>query len=167
MRLLSLMDKTFTHATTIFISWALVTLTSGSLIPTASGDDFHFPAEEHAEARAAYGVLNINVINAIDATNSTSGSLTLSVRDGAEITLTTPGDSVDGWTLRSFIVRKGRAMAILERDWNRWGLILYLELAPTTAPLGSCFCVKAHLQRSVGCFVVRKGVGIVSQDSLP
>ena len=52
---------------------------------------------------------------------------------------------------------------MLERDWDRWGALLFLQLKDTLG-LGHCGFVRSGKQAGgVGCFFARKGLGALSK----
>ena len=121
--------------------------------PVPPIDDWHFPFEEAAEL----GSVPQLHIHQIQATGNASGTLLLAEGSAPAQQLSIGESTASGWQLRAFIVGSaavaGSPVAVLERDWPRWGALLFLQQG--AASLGSCSLVAA----SGGCFLVRKGVG--------
>ena len=108
--------------------------------PVPNVDDFHFPHEEAAEMAAA---ARLTVVK-IHAVNNHTGELEFIEGGGrggsdssdgsssnAVVVLDSLGQqSPGGWVLRSFIVGGAGtlAVAVIEKDWARWGAIMYLSI---------------------------------------
>lgn len=133
-------------------------------------DDFHFPAEEAAELAAA---AKLTVVG-MRVSGNNSGIVQVRVGNAdPPVSLTRIGQRTDStaaaWTLRALLAsfegqRAGASMAVLERDWERWGVVLYLwNSTADPPPRQTCRDLVADPTNTTGCFLVRKGVGETSK----
>ena len=86
---------------------ALVAVSSSSVVPAV--EDFHYPAEEHAELEAVSSI-GLTVV-ALSIHSNSTGVLTLSTANGTSATAHAAGEWVFGWRLRGFLSADGRAAA--------------------------------------------------------
>ena len=124
-------------------------------------EDWHYPAEEPAELAAEWA-RGLEVIS-LSVRSNRSGTLAVRLAaegpGGASASASVPGDVVFGWTLRGFLASgAGAPSAVLERDWDRWGHVLFLSATGRLVdPAGSV----------VGGSGFRKGVGSVAATRRP
>ena len=162
--------------------------------PVPQVADWHYPNEESAE-RAAMKPISILSVNA---TANISGSILMQEEKNGPSTpssaaapqrLAVGESSSSGWTLRSFIVSSAPTdghglllppIAVLERDWGRWGLVVYVQqqrveqqedrMLPISLLEGrSCpgIITANGGQLPTACFAVRKGAGDTSALERP
>ena len=137
--------------------------------PVPHVDDWHFPSEEAAELAAAPQLK----LYQLEAKGNESGTVLLAEGDAPARRLAIGESTASGWQLRSFIVGSAAAaplpIAVLERDWQRWGALLFVQEqaagavgtgqpSPLNRQLGRCSLVATPSR----CFVARKGVGLAS-----
>lgn len=88
-------------------------------------DDFHYPSEEHTEARAA----------ATPALTAVGGDQATMTYKGKQY-FAKLGDSVGEWRVVGLSGAATRApFAVVEREWSRWGRITFLYTDGTNMPL--------------------------------
>ena len=125
--------------------------------PFPQKEDWHYPSEENTDAEGAlvYGD-GLPRISMLVATSNTSGTLTLVRQNGSTAALKRPGDTAFGWTLRCFLVHfdatEGHVRAVVERDFARWGALVYYSIAANT--------IKPPI-------IMRKGLGELSAMKRP
>jgi len=85
-------------------------------------DDFHYPVEETAEAKAASTPVLVAIANGV-------ASL---LYKGAPVHAKV-GDDVGDWRLVG--LRQAPAFAVVEREWARWGMLVILRTDGSSIPL--------------------------------
>jgi hypothetical protein len=122
-------------------------------------DDFHFPSEEPDELVSAL-TIRVGSINVRSQTVSISHA---GEHDNSPVTLAV-GETALTWTLRSVFAPTGQSpTAILERNWARWGALIYLqEIGATPSDWAPCSVAPSN-----ACVFLRKGLGEVSEIKRP
>jgi hypothetical protein len=122
-------------------------------------DDFHFPSEEPDELVSAL-TIRVGSINVSSQTVLISHA---GEQEKSPVSLTV-GETALSWTLRSVLAPTGQSpTAVLERNWARWGALIYLQDIDT-APSNWAPCSVAP---SNACVFLRKGLGEVSEIKRP
>jgi hypothetical protein len=146
---------------------------SASATDDEAANDWHFPREEPGEMSSAQPIW-------ISELDSHSGTVSISLAAAAAPGGAPPrthrlalGETAFNWTLRSVIPPASSAgtsgapetaIAVLERNWARWGALLYLQEAGAG---GSSAWQPCRLAPRNPCLYLRKGVGRVDQIKRP
>lgn len=132
------------------------------MVPEAtveSQDDFHYPSEENREQSTA----NIPLALAVNLTGDT-WSAKLENLHTHEVQGVELGEvAFVNWTFVSVIQVKSSPVVVLQRNWRRWGAIVYLQVGPDHQAVDS----GVSAQRGDVLAFLRKSVGHVASIDQP
>lgn len=99
-------------------------------------DDYHYPSSEAAELAAVLEAMPVLERTGVSATTTSSTAYFIIPSTGHRFELTVGKGSAYGWSLAAVMVKvaltnQDRAIAVIEKSFQEWGLLVYLQTNAT------------------------------------